>query len=227
VHVRVLAAIDKMSTTFEVIPVETTHITFSEVIVLSEKRINGFFESIGIISNIQLRINLHENREKYVKEIDLDSIFRWADNEYVWFTILGVAGGTDAYCAELKDNFDDSEPWWRLEDMLLNNKTIENFSSKIEKAKNLNCCWSFRRSAGQSATINIAYGIISASIAELTSGFIWTDDGAWNFQKFPAEPAEFYKWYFRPENEEHQESKEWANRCLNGIEQEIDAANTR
>ncbi|MFT6502219.1 MAG: hypothetical protein ACJASQ_002345 [Crocinitomicaceae bacterium] len=216
-----------MSTTFEVIPVETIHITFREVIELSEKRINAFLESIGIISTIQLSINLHENREKYVNEIDLDSFFNWADNEYVWFVIKGIPGGTDAYCEELKDDFSDSGPWWRLEDILLNNKAIENFELKIEKAKRLNRYWTFRRSAGQPGSINLAYGLISASIAELTGGFIWTEDGAWNFKKFPAEPADFYKWYFRPENEEHQDSKEWALRCLDGIEQEIEAANNK
>lgn len=214
-----------MSTTFEVIPVETKSITFRQVLDLSERRLKAFFDSLGIESNLRLKVNLHECSEKYVKDIDLDSEFTWSEDEYVWFRIIGIPGGTDAYCEALMDDFEDLGPWWRCEEMISNNTSIEDFSLKIEKAKILNLYWRFRRSAGQTGTINLAYGLISASLAELTHGFIWTDDGAWNFKKFPAEPHEFYQWYFKPEMEDHQESKEWAERCLDGIEEEIKAAN--
>lgn len=210
-----------MSTTFQIIPVETKSITFDDVIKLSEKRLNAFLNSYGLDSRFRLKISLHENSEKYVKEIDLDSGFEWKDSEYVWFNVIGIPGGTNAYCEEIKSEFEESDPWWRLEDMISNNKTIEDFEQKIEKAKNLNVYWTFRRSAGQPATITLTYGLISAAIAELTGGFIWTDDGAWNFEKFPAEPNEFYKWYFKPQLEDHYDSKEWAERCLEGIKKEI------
>lgn len=55
---------------------------------------------------------------------------------------------------------------------------------KVSRAKKLYRCWQFRRSALQSAVINISYGLISASVAELTGGFLWTDDGAWINKKF-------------------------------------------
>lgn len=215
-----------MSTTFQVIPTATTNITFRQVIELAERRMNAFFDARGMKTNIKLKINLHENREKYVHEIDLDSVFRWDKNQYVWFTIENIVGGTDAYCEELKSNYDDSDPWWRLEDMLLNNTTIHQFELKLEKAKVLNQRWSFRRSAGQPALINLAYGIISASIAELTNGFIWSDDGAWSFKKFPAEPSHFYDWYFKPEKEEDEGFKDWAIRNLASMERELNEEKT-
>ncbi|PIB34584.1 hypothetical protein BFP72_03745 [Reichenbachiella sp. 5M10] len=210
-----------MSTTFEIIPVEKKNITFRQVIDLSEQRINSFFDSLKIKSNIKLEINLHEISERYVKEVDLDSEFFWTDNEYVWFTINGIPGGTDAYCERIKDDFDESNPWGIFEEMILNNKTIKDFELKIDKSKKLNIYWRLRRSAGQRASINVAYGIISASIAELTGGFIWTEDGAWNFSKFPAEPHEFYKWYFKPDSEDDGDLKEWAISCLGGIAYEL------
>ncbi|MBC8884439.1 hypothetical protein H9X57_16880 [Flavobacterium piscinae] len=214
-----------MSTTFEVIPIETTEITFRQVVELSEKRINSFLKQNNIDKDISLNINLHENSEKYVKEINLDSAFEWQEDEYVWFKIDGVAGGTDSYCEVLKDLSEPNDPWWRLDDFKANNSTIEDFDSKIEKVKNLNRYWTLRRSMGQTGLINLSYGLISASIAELTNGFIWTDDGAWDYKKFPAEPVEFYKWYFNPDVEENEEFSDWAKRCLNGIKEEIIAVN--
>lgn len=211
-----------MSTTFEVIPVETDFITFRQVLELSEKRINLFLQELNPDFKIDLKVNLHDNGEKYVNEIDLNSKFEWKENEYVWFYVNGIAGGTDVYCEELKDSeIDPQNPWWNLEEMCSNNRTISDLESKIEKAKIINRYWWFRRSAGQPGIINLSYGLISASIAELTNGFIWTDDGAWNFNKFPAEPNEFYRWYFKPEFEEHYASKEWAERCISGIEKEL------
>ncbi len=215
-----------MSTTFEVIPVETDSITFRQVLELSERRINSFLKEINSDFEIRLNVTLHDNGEKYVNEIDMDSKFEWKENEYIWFNINGVAGGTDVYCEEIKDSeIDPQNPWWRFDEMVSNNKTISDFELKIEKSKSLNRYWWFRRSAGQPGIINIVYGLISASLAELTHGFVWTDDGAWNFEKFPAEPNEFYKWYFKPEFEDHCDSKEWAERCLEGIEEEIKTAN--
>lgn len=214
-----------MSTTFEVIPVDTDSITFRQVLELSERRINSFLKEINSDFEIQLKANLHVKGEVCTTEITLDSRFEWKENEYVWFNIIGVAGGTDAYCEEIKDPVIASQnPWWRFDEMISNNKTISDLELKIEKAKSLNRFWWFRRSAGQPGIVNIAYGLISASLAELTNGFIWTDDGAWNFEKFPAEPNEFYKWYFKPELEDHRELKKWAERCLEGIEKDLKAA---
>lgn len=95
-----------------------------------------------------LKINLHENSEKYLKDRDLDSKFEWKDNEYVWFTVDGISGGKDAYCEEIKSDLENTDPWWLLNDMLLKNKTIKDFEQKIEKAKNLNVQWCFWRSVG-------------------------------------------------------------------------------
>ena len=69
-HSCTLAAITKkMSTTFEIIPVETKNLTFRQVLELAKSRINSFFETLNISTNIQLKVNLHENNEKYVMKI--------------------------------------------------------------------------------------------------------------------------------------------------------------
>jgi hypothetical protein len=215
-----------MSTTFNVIPVTTKDVTFRQVLDLAQKRIRSFFNEIGITQPITLNVNLHDNHKKYLNEIDLDSKFEWKENEYVWFSVNGILGGTDAYCNSIYDNeLDPKNPWWWFDDMVANNSVIENFKEKVSRAKKLNRTWQFRRGISQSTpVINICYGLISASVAELTGGFIWTDDGAWNHKKFPCEPLEFYKWYFKPEFEDDPDCKDWAFRCLDGIENEFTAA---
>ena len=211
-----------MSTTIDIMPVKTTEITFGEVISLSEKHINSFLNTVGIEKEIELLVNIHDNNEKYKFDIELTDRFEWKKNEYAWFSIKGIAGGTDAYCELLADpEIDPDDPWWKLADLKENNKRIDNIESKLEKAKKLNRMWYFRRSAGQPGIINISYGIIGASVAELTSGILSSTDGAWDYREFPAESDEFLNFYFRPEKAISDDNAEWAKRCIDGIEEEL------
>ena len=211
-----------MSTTIDILPVETTEITFGQVISLSEKNINLFLKSIGIEKEIELQVNIHDNNEKYKFDIELSDKFQWKDNEYAWFTLKGIAGGTDAYCELLANpEIDPDNPWWKLADLKENNKTINDIDIKLEKSKKLNRMWYFRRSVGQPGIINISYGIISASVAELTSGILSSTDGAWDYGQFPTESNEFLKFYFRPEKAISNDNAVWAKRCIDGIEEEL------
>jgi len=69
----------------------------------------------------------------------------------------------------------------------------------INKSINIGYYWSFRKSIGQPGIINLAYGLIAASLAEITGGFVYSDDGAWDYSYFPALPEDFFRWYFKPE----------------------------
>jgi hypothetical protein len=211
-----------MSTTINILPVETTEITFGQVIGLSEKHINAFLKSNGIKKEIELQVNIHDNNEKYKFDIELSDRFEWKTNEYAWFTIKGVAGGTDAYCELLSDPvINPNDPWWKLTDLKEDNTTINDIDIKLEKSKKLNRMWYFRRSAGQPGIINIGYGIISASVAELTSGILSSTDGAWDYRQFPVESNKFLEFYFRPEKAISDDKAEWAKCCIDGLEEEL------
>lgn len=207
-----------MSTTIEIIPVETSEITFGQVITTAERYINDFLISIGLAHTIKLKANIHEQNGKHVNPVQFDDKFEWNDNEYAWFAIEDVAGGTDGYCWQLKDEvIDPDNPWWRFEEIASNNKTIEDLKNKIEKSKSLNRLWSFRRSAGQHGIIAVSYGLISAAVAELTNGILWSDDGAWDFERFPANSMDFLEWYYRPEKAIGVDYANWAQSCVNDI----------
>jgi len=40
---------------------------------------------------------------------------------------------------------------------------------------------------------------LAATLAKLTKGVVYSDDGAWDYKKFPADPDDFMQWYFRLE----------------------------
>ncbi|RYC52993.1 hypothetical protein [Flagellimonas olearia] len=211
-----------MSTTIDIIPVDSIDISFGQVIETAEKHINDFLFSIGITQKIILKVNLYDNDERYVTNILPSDKFEWEDNTYAWFNIEGVIGGTDAYCEHLKDNEIEIEnPWWKLEGLELNNMAIDNIKEKLEKAKLLDRIWSFRRSAGQPGIIAVSYGLISLSVAELTNGLLWSDDGAWDYQRFPSESKAFLDWYFRPDKAIHKNYADWAKRCIDEIKKEL------
>lgn len=211
-----------MSTTIDILPVETTEITFGQVISQSERHINSFLKSVGIKKEIELNVNIYDNNGKYTIDIELSDKFQWKENEYAWFTIKGIEGGTDAYCRLLTaPQIYPNNPWYKLSDFKENNKTIDNIDLKLEKSKKLNRMWYFRRSIGQSGIINLGYGIISASVAELTSGILSSTDGAWDYQQFPTESKEFLDFYFRPDKAIDDDYAEWAKRCIGKIEEEL------
>jgi len=51
----------------------------------------------------------------------------------------------------------------------------------------------------QPSYIYLTFGLIAASFAELTNGLLFSDDGAWDYKRFPATAEEFDACYFRPE----------------------------
>lgn len=207
-----------MSTTFDIIPVDTKDISFGQVILKSEQCINDYLQSIGIYKKVQLNVNIHDYTEEYVKRVDFKDKFEWKENEYVWFAIDGVAGGTDGHCKQLQDNIIDPEnPWRYLEEIELNNRTINSIKKKLERAKILNTHWYFRRSSGQHGITVLSYGLISAAIAELTNGILWSEDGAWSIKQFPSEYRSFIDWYFRPEKAVDHSDGEWAKVCIEDI----------
>jgi hypothetical protein len=211
-----------MSTTFETFPTKTIDITFGQVINTSERHLNNFLVGIGVSNTIKLKVNIHDNDEKYVNNVNFDDKFEWSNNEYAWFAIEGRPGGTDAYCDQIHgSNIDAEHPWWKLELLEENNKTIQNIKEKLDKSKFLNRYWRFRRSAGQSGIIVLTYGLISASVAELSDGILWSDDGGCDVQRFPASSEEFIDWYFRPDKATTINDAELWRECIASIKEEL------
>lgn len=213
-------------TTLDIIPVETDKISYRDVLQLSENRINEFLNKMGIQSKLKLNIKIYDGT------INLDSKFEWTDiRADIWFEIEGIEGEISAECNIMEGNV--SDPWWRLNEYLKQekkNKTILDFDKKIEKAKRLNRYWTLRCDSDESGIIHLSYGLIAASIAELTGGFIDSCNGAWIYDEFPAESQDFLKSYFITDSKERigvvdSISIYYAKKHLKEIPQEITNAN--
>lgn len=201
-----------MSTEFEVYPGESKIPTFNEVLQLSNSYLKEFLNSIGVYTDVTIFVEMRACRAHEVVGIDLNDGAVWDENQHAWFKVMNEVGGCDSYY----NQFDElSQEIWKEE--LQTNEKVKEFESIINSSLNLGYYWSFRRSAGQPCIINLAYGLIAASFAKLTSGYIYTDDGAWEYTKFPAMADDFLQWYFRPNLTSYDNDRKWAEECIADI----------
>jgi len=207
-----------MSTTFQVYP-QTSYIpSFKEVVAVSQQKLNGFLDDYNIKAHPPITVQLRTMEPDTILSLPWEQPAIWSQDCYAWFIVSPVNGGTDAYFCDLDS--EDREDWneWCQED-----EQIAKRQGLVRACLTQGYYWSFRRSMGQSGLINLTYGLIAASFAELTDGFIYSLDGAWDYKRFPATAQELYSWYFRPEQAVDIDRKNWTERCLAAIAKELKA----
>lgn len=204
-----------MSTTFKVFPASRVNVKFGEVLELAQVHLNKFLDDFEIEENIELQAELIGESARKVAA--LDETFEWPQETYAWISIRNVPGGTDVYFETTRDENDPDEPWWRLDEL----KQAPNYSSALQErlraARNHNIYWTFRRSAGQRAIINVAYGLIASSLAELTDGLIYSGDNAWDYKMLPTTGPELRSVYFRPNSTNEPDREDWVNWCISSM----------
>ncbi len=206
-----------MSTTIEIIPVETVSITFGNVLETVQKKINTFLSTLNV-KPITIAIKIHDENENYQLSPNLEDQFSWKQNEFIWWTISGTEGGIQVYTDSLKDELiDPDNPWWVFDEMIMNNNSIDDIETLIDKAKQFDTCWYVNRNFGMSAIFYALQGVISATLAELTSGIIWNEDEAWEFDRFPSTSKSFENWYLQEKHATTEEFKTLAKECIEEI----------
>jgi hypothetical protein len=213
-----------MSKVFDVFPSRADLPSYRELLAIASGHLNGFLWDYGIERPVRLSVGLRSNDEaSRVLPIDLDGPCWWPATQYAWFSVPGVDGGTDAYANEMRAHDPDDLGRGILTDEISGGKAVE-FADPIRRSLLVGRYWGFRRSAGQPAVINVAYGMIAASLAELTDGIVHSIDGAWDHRLLPARPADFLSWYFRPERTDVPEWKGWAEQCIRQLADEVERA---
>jgi hypothetical protein len=206
-----------LSTTFEVFPKSRKVPSFGELLDLSSKRLNEFLRVHGISQRPEVGVVLRNNQPDDVAlPVALAAEAAWPDSQYAWFFVPTITGGTDAYFLQVDK---DCEEYWEEEIKL--NEFIAARAAMVAECLRPGHHWRFRRSAGQPAIINVAYGLIAASLAELTEGMIHSFDNAWDYKRFPATASEFYSWYFKPEQAIEQSMREWSQRCIRALPSDL------
>jgi hypothetical protein len=205
-----------MSTTFQVFPTDRTIPSFRALIEHSEAALAAFLfrrAELGVSPKIELR--LLENRTNRDLPLDLDAPAVWPASAYAWFTVADVVGGTDAYF----QHFDAQDhSIWSEE---LETPHYAPWTAEINSALQIGHFWTFRRSAGQPAIINIAYAVIAAELAKFCAGFLESCDSAWEYELLPQWPERFLDTYFDPSAAVSAEYLDWARRCLDALPDEL------
>ena len=200
-----------MSTTFGIIPTKLDdQLTFGNVVSIAEKTLSDFLQAYQMDIKIKISVDIRDNDEKYINPVNLDDRFFWKNGEYAYFTLDKAKGGTDAYCNKISDTLE----YWETYIEETCGKLVT--PAQVKQIKEDNVKWYFRRSAGQSALINIAYGHLAAATAKLCNGIIHSETG-WDPELFPTTADEFIAVYFKPEKATHEASRKWAEKSLNNL----------
>jgi len=205
-----------MSTTFDVYTSTMNIPTFDEILLLSNQYLLEFLVRHGVHSKYTIGVVVRKNKTNDLVEVELAKQATWASDEYAWFVIDGQPGGCDAYVNEIDELRCEC---WEGEFKL--NERAKKIEKQMRECIDVGFFWSFRRSMGQPAIINLLYGLIAAAFGELTKGFVFSDDGAWDYDMFPITADGFLKNYFNS-NYSKPDYADWAKRCIDTIKNMAD-----
>ena len=205
-----------MSTVFEVYPHESTIPSFCELLQRSTQELHQFLNSIGIADRPEISVRLLKCHTHDPVPFSVQDAMRWAPDTYAWFTTGEIPGGTDAYFDNDSKEITSiwSEPGY-------DEPKYTRLQPTLRECVAVGHRWRFRRSAGQFSITTLAYGLIAGSLAAITGGFIYSEDGAGDWDRLPALSDEFFAWYFKPELAIERDKGEWWLRCIRRLREDL------
>ncbi|WP_027483496.1 hypothetical protein [Deinococcus pimensis] len=211
-----------MATTFEVYPGSAVAPSFEAVRALGEEKLHAFLHDHDLPARPRVTVERYRSRISVSGdepvEFDVHAPFLVPHDEYAWFTVQGESGGTDASTHKVlmltKQDSDLGLPF--PAEHLLDGRVLD-------AARTVGSCWSFRRSAGQPALVNLLYGTLASALAELTLGVVYSDDGAWDHQAFPARPEDFDRVYLCADAALTSEARAWSELNLSLLREPMDS----
>lgn len=198
----------KVSTSFEIFPTNSYIPNNEEVILLSQKHLKDYLKKQDIILDIKIK-----NQIRFIKnDILTESELLIRDKTKYESFIIDNQGQALLFYQAVDDI---SKEFW--EDEIKNNIRAEELEKLINKNIMLGYSWSVKRTMGQPAIVNIYYGYLAIAIAELTNGIIYSDDGAWEYECFPATADNFKEQYLDLSKLKESTIKEFINWCLKSL----------
>ncbi|MEM1370169.1 MAG: hypothetical protein AAGG02_19640 [Cyanobacteria bacterium P01_H01_bin.15] len=201
-----------MSTTFDILP--TTHKipSITDVISLSNEKLDHYCQRYSILSRLRIDAEILSFTDQTFSEKCKDRIMKWDENQYAYFFLTNYTGGTVAY--------------FGITNQLIRDIWADEIEAKganhtkqvlIEEGLNIGHYWTFKRYSSQTLVHDLVYGIIAGSLTQITDGIIDTDDGAWSSSIFPATAKEFFSSYFILEAPVEPEYLEWSKSVIDSL----------
>lgn len=205
-----------MSTVFQVWPSKDGPITTEQFLAELEPIFWKRCAENGVDTRPKLEMHLCDRKSEARVSFLGQTHFQWHDSKYVSLSIKGLSGATQI---SLRENDHDDVEYWRT-------TAISNRPRGI-KVHELEAClkpgfhWSFRRSAGQSGTVNILYGLAAGCLASLSGGYVFSCDGAWDYNRLPMNGTQLLDEYMRPWKVIDTKLRDWSERCSTSMREEL------
>ena len=114
-------------------------------------------------------------------------------HRYGWISLDAYKIGFDFY---FRDHDPEFVQQYVLEDIAPRGASQPGLGDyPFETAAQAGCCWYMRLQAGQPLGSRLLAGFAAVALANLTGGFLWSDDGGADDDRMPASPQTFLDWY--------------------------------
>ena len=204
-----------MSTSFSVFPSNKKAPVVGDFLALTEDVFHQRCQEAGVEERPKLSLFLNHKDKESRTSFTTSDFMEWSTHEYAWLSIDGVEGGTSIY---YRENNELDVLCWR--------DAIGSRPKNLRAHDLENCLipgfhWRLRRSAGQSGSINILYGLAAGCLADVTSGAAYSDDGAWDHDHLPMLGTQLLDEYMRPWKTTNPAFSNWAQRSLEGLKSDF------
>lgn len=204
-----------MSTTFEVYPGSDRVPSFQELLDRTQNELHRFLDLIDIAARPLINVALQKAGVQEPSPLNKQGPLIWPEDTFALFFVPGSSGGTEV---DYRPVDELTQLCWEEE---LDIPRFQLREELIRQCLETGHFWSFRRSVGQPAIINLTYGLLAGCLAELTGGLVFSNDSAWEWERMPALPAEFLSYYFVPELALTEPYRDWSERCIISLRQEF------
>ena len=201
-----------MSLTLDVLPTAPLPPTFGELLERTRENIATFYveHALGVappIATAFLDLSGHPDRHDRTRRVaGADESFSWSTDAYAW--IVWPSGqGTAVHNGWVPP--DGAMPWEEPG----GSAPSAALARAARQASAVGRRWSVAVESSD-AFADLASGMLAGSLAELTEGLVFSDDGAWPFDGTPMHAADFVRAYLRPSFTRDLHASERARRCV-------------
>ncbi len=197
-----------MSTTFDVFPKNCFIPSFEELFDKASVNLNNYLNDIGSNHKYEItfqQLNISDNA--VIESATPESFYLTNPEHYLWIQLSGIEGGIECYYDLAGEEI--------LAELIEGQHITKQKAKEIKLSLNQDYYWWFCRSAGQPQIVNLFYGILAGTLAELTEGMVFSGDCAWEYEALPSKGNDFLEIYMKPEKVLHDvEFKDFASDCI-------------